>query len=106
MKLEATEHLLERCSRENFSETRWLEAEVRSLKRAIASCIGMTHPLLSIDAMSTFNWSFDQDLALWKDLGVRHAGLLISKIADDPAREVRTLASRRNPVEHGDRQFL
>ena len=45
----------------------------------------MTHPLLSIDAMSTFNWSFDQDLALWKDLGVRYAGLLISKIADAPA---------------------
>jgi alkyl sulfatase BDS1-like metallo-beta-lactamase superfamily hydrolase len=37
VKLEATEHLLERCSRENFSETRWLEAEVRSLKGAIAA---------------------------------------------------------------------
>ncbi len=35
VKLEATEHLLERCSRENFSETRWLEAEVRSLRAAI-----------------------------------------------------------------------
>jgi alkyl sulfatase BDS1-like metallo-beta-lactamase superfamily hydrolase len=37
VKLEATEHLLERCSRENFSETRWLEAEVRTLKAAIAT---------------------------------------------------------------------
>ena len=45
----------------------------------------MTHPLLSIDSMSTFTWSFDQDLALWKEIGVRHAGLLISKIADAPA---------------------
>jgi sugar phosphate isomerase/epimerase len=35
--------------------------------------------------MSTFNWSFDQDLALWTDMGVRHAGLLISKIEDNPA---------------------
>ena len=47
----------------------------------------MTHPLLSIDAMSTFSWSFDQDLQLWKDIGVRHAGLLISKITDDPAEK-------------------
>src|SRR3984885_9924286 len=47
--------------------------------------ISVTHPLLSIDAMSTFNWSFDQDLALWRDMGVRHAGLLISKIEDNPA---------------------
>ena len=45
----------------------------------------MTHPRLSIDAMSTFNWSFEQDLTLWQDLGVRYAGLLISKIADAPA---------------------
>ena len=45
----------------------------------------MTHPRLSIDAMSTFNWSFDQDLALWKEVGVHYAGLLISKIDDDPS---------------------
>jgi alkyl sulfatase BDS1-like metallo-beta-lactamase superfamily hydrolase len=32
MKLAATELLLAQCSRENFSETRWLEAEVRFLK--------------------------------------------------------------------------
>jgi alkyl sulfatase BDS1-like metallo-beta-lactamase superfamily hydrolase len=34
-KLAATEHLLAQCTRENFSETRWLEAEVSSLKAAI-----------------------------------------------------------------------
>ncbi len=51
----------------------------------------MTHPLLSIDAMSTFNWSFDQDLALWKELGVRYAGLLISKIDDDPTGKLARL---------------
>lgn len=45
----------------------------------------MTHPRLSLDAMSTFKWSFGQDLALWKDVGVRHAGLLVSKIQHDPA---------------------
>lgn len=43
----------------------------------------MSHPRLSLDAMSTFKWTFDQDLALWRDLAVRHAGLLISKIDDD-----------------------
>lgn len=43
----------------------------------------MTHPRLSVNALSSFNWSFEQDLALWQKLGVRHAGLLISKIDDD-----------------------
>ncbi len=47
----------------------------------------MTHPRLSIDSMCTFTWSFDQDLALWKDLGVRHAGLLVSKLADAPGEK-------------------
>lgn len=44
----------------------------------------MIHKRLSVDAMCTFPWSFDQDLALWSDMGVRHAGLLVSKIGDDP----------------------
>ncbi len=37
VKLEATEFLLAHSTRENFSETRWLEAEVRSLRSAIES---------------------------------------------------------------------
>jgi sugar phosphate isomerase/epimerase len=45
----------------------------------------MTHPLLSVDAMSSFKWSFDQDLALWRELDVRWAGLLISKLGQDTA---------------------
>jgi hypothetical protein len=36
VKLAASERLLAECTRENFSETRWLEAEVRSLQSAIA----------------------------------------------------------------------
>ena len=43
----------------------------------------MTHPLLSIDALSSFSWSFEQDLALWRLLDAKWAALLISKIADD-----------------------
>lgn len=35
VKLAATERLLAQCTRENFSETRWLEAEVRSLTSAL-----------------------------------------------------------------------
>jgi alkyl sulfatase BDS1-like metallo-beta-lactamase superfamily hydrolase len=37
VKLRATELLLAQSTRENFSETRWLEAEVRHLQAAIAS---------------------------------------------------------------------
>ncbi len=36
IKLEATEYLLEHNNRENFSEVRWLEAEVRALRGASA----------------------------------------------------------------------
>lgn len=38
---------------------------------------------LSINSLSSFNWSFDEELALWRELGAVRAGLLISKIADD-----------------------
>ena len=44
----------------------------------------MIHPRLSLDALSTFPWSFDRDLALWSDLGLRYAGLLQMKLAPDP----------------------
>ncbi|HEX7858455.1 MAG TPA: sugar phosphate isomerase/epimerase [Sphingobium sp.] len=53
----------------------------------------MTHPRLSVDAMCTFRWSFDRDLALWSDMGVRHAGLLITKLAPDPAAAMARLTT-------------
>jgi alkyl sulfatase BDS1-like metallo-beta-lactamase superfamily hydrolase len=37
LKLQATELLLAQSTRENFSETRWLEAEIRSLQAALES---------------------------------------------------------------------
>ena len=46
----------------------------------------MTHPRLSVNEMCSYHWSFDQELELWQELGVRHAGLLISKIADDASK--------------------
>jgi sugar phosphate isomerase/epimerase len=51
----------------------------------------MMHPRLSVNALSSFNWSFDQDLALWRELDVHHAGLLISKMEPDREAKVAQL---------------
>lgn len=40
----------------------------------------MTHSRLSVSQMCTYPWSFAEDLALWADLGLRRAGLLVNKI--------------------------
>jgi sugar phosphate isomerase/epimerase len=53
----------------------------------------MVHPRLSISALSSFGWSFDQDLALWRELGARWAGLLVSKIDDDVPGKLGRLAA-------------
>lgn len=44
----------------------------------------MLNQRLSVDAMCTFNWPFEDDLELWSSMGVRHAAPLISKVDDDP----------------------
>ncbi len=49
------------------------------------------HPRLSVDAMCTFKWSFEQDFALWTDCSLRHAGLLSSKFGVDPAAKLARL---------------
>jgi sugar phosphate isomerase/epimerase len=51
----------------------------------------MIHPRLSVNALSSLSWSFDQDLTLWQELGVHHAGLLISKIEPDRDTKVARL---------------
>jgi len=43
----------------------------------------MTHPRISVSALSSVRWSFDEDLALWRELGVRWAGLMGAKLGDD-----------------------
>lgn len=43
----------------------------------------MLHPRLSISALSSFRWSFEEDLALWRELGVGWAGLIGAKLGDD-----------------------
>lgn len=51
----------------------------------------MTHPRLSIDAMSSFTWPFERDLALWQKAGVHHAGVLGMKIAEDAEAKTKAL---------------
>jgi len=51
----------------------------------------MMHPRLSVNALSSLTWSFEQDLALWRELGVHHAGLLISKMEHDREAKVAQL---------------
>lgn len=43
----------------------------------------MVHPRLSVSALSSFRWSFDEDLALWRELGTRWAGVMANKLGDD-----------------------
>jgi sugar phosphate isomerase/epimerase len=51
----------------------------------------MLNPRLSVDSMCTFNWSFEDDLNLWRSMGVKHAAPLISKVIDDPAGKLGAL---------------
>jgi len=44
----------------------------------------MTHPRLSVDAMCSFSWPFAREVALWREMGVRHAGILSNKVAAEP----------------------
>jgi sugar phosphate isomerase/epimerase len=43
----------------------------------------MTHPRLSVSALSSVRWSFADDLACWRELGVGWAGLMGAKLGDD-----------------------
>jgi sugar phosphate isomerase/epimerase len=43
----------------------------------------MSHPRISVSALSSIRWSFEEDLACWRELGVRWAGLMGAKLGDD-----------------------
>jgi sugar phosphate isomerase/epimerase len=43
----------------------------------------MIHPRLSIRSLISFQWSFEQDLALWRELGARWAGTMFNKLEPD-----------------------
>lgn len=48
------------------------------------------HPRLAVNALSSLTWSFEQDLALWHELQLHHAGLWWRKL--DPDRQARIAA--------------
>jgi sugar phosphate isomerase/epimerase len=52
----------------------------------------MTHPRLSVSAMSSVRWSFDQDLVLWRELGLGWAGLIGAKLGDGIEAGIAALA--------------
>jgi sugar phosphate isomerase/epimerase len=52
----------------------------------------MTHPRISVSALSSVPWSFEQDLALWRDLGIGWAGLMAAKLGDDIEGRLTALA--------------
>jgi sugar phosphate isomerase/epimerase len=52
----------------------------------------MTNARLSVNAMCTYSWPFERDLALWRDMELKHAGLLIAKLDDDPGAQMQQLA--------------
>ncbi|HEX3716307.1 MAG TPA: sugar phosphate isomerase/epimerase family protein [Trebonia sp.] len=43
----------------------------------------MTNPRLSVSALSSVRWSFEEDLACWRELGTGWAGLMGAKLGDD-----------------------
>ena len=53
----------------------------------------MTHPRISVSALSSVRWSFEEDLALWRDLGTGWAGLMAAKLADDIDGRLTALAA-------------
>ena len=57
----------------------------------------MTHPLLSVSQLCTYSWSFAQDLALWDDLGLHQAGLLVNKI-DEYGHETTVAALKEHSI--------
>jgi sugar phosphate isomerase/epimerase len=53
----------------------------------------MTNPRISVSALSSVRWSFEEDLALWRDLGIRWAGLTGAKLSDDIDGRLTALAA-------------
>ena len=43
----------------------------------------MTHQRISVSPLSSVRWPFEDDLALWRDLGISWAGLMGAKLGDD-----------------------
>jgi sugar phosphate isomerase/epimerase len=55
----------------------------------------MAHPRISVSALSSVRWSFEEDLACWRELGVGWAGLMGAKLGDDLDARFTALADLR-----------
>jgi sugar phosphate isomerase/epimerase len=51
------------------------------------------HPRLSVNSISSFQQSLRDDLALWRDLGIGHVGLILPKIEADGWETARDLVT-------------
>jgi sugar phosphate isomerase/epimerase len=64
------------------------------------------HPRLSVSAVSSWAWTFDEDLRYWDQAGIEHVGLSFRKLEDvgleEAARRIRSAGLRvSNIVELG-----
>jgi len=50
------------------------------------------HPRISVSAMSSVRWSFEEDQALWRELGLGWAGLIGAKLGDGIEAGIAALA--------------
>lgn len=50
------------------------------------------HPRLSVNALSSVTWSFEQDFALWRELGLSWVGLMSAKLGERPEAPIKRLA--------------
>lgn len=51
------------------------------------------HPRISVNAISSYRWTLDEDLAFYREIGCRHVGLMYSKLAEDVAGAVGKIAA-------------
>ncbi len=56
----------------------------------MATSLGGVHPRVAVNAMSSRTWSFEQDLQLWRAMGLNQAGLWWRKL--DPGRSAKIAA--------------
>ena len=52
----------------------------------------MVHARLSVNALSSYRWPFEQELALWRELGLGWAGVIGAKLGDDPDAALASMA--------------
>lgn len=50
------------------------------------------HHRLSANAMCSYTWSFEEDLSLWAEAGLQHAGLIRAKLGADPHASISRVA--------------